>query len=249
MLEAENEADTSVPGAPPTLVSEVVAHVKDAILRGDYPPGSPLPEVPLARSVGASRTTVREALRSLSDLGLVVLHPRRGAVVASMSPQRIRQIFTLRAVLEAFALRIALTEGRIRRDELAEIEAQFEQMRRCVERGDAYEMIESDMRFHWAVCSTCGHEILLDQLRALQAQTRQFIFYTKFYDSDAVGEVEAHLPILTAIRAFEPERAEQAMRDHIVSAGERLLVEMIEKAGSKLVASDTGDGSRAGGRS
>jgi DNA-binding GntR family transcriptional regulator len=211
----------------PTLASAVVAYVKDAILRGEFSPGSPLPEIPLARSVSASRTIVREALRSLSDLGLVVLHPRRGAFVASMSPQRVREIFTLRALLESFAIRLALTEGRIRRTELEGIEAQFEQMRKSVEGGDTYAMIESDMDFHWAVCSPCGHTILLDQLRGLQARTRQFIFFTKFYDSDAVSEVEAHMPILTAVRAYEPERAEAAMRDHIVSAGERLLVSML----------------------
>src|SRR5262245_41997071 len=115
------DADSHEPGgvAPlPTLASAVVAHVKEAILRGDYPPGSPLPEVPLSRRVGASRAIVREALRSLSELGLVVLHARRGAFVSSMSPQRVREIFTLRAVLEAFAVRLAITEGRIRRDEL-----------------------------------------------------------------------------------------------------------------------------------
>lgn len=229
MLEADSHGLSGV--APlPTLASAVVAHVKEAILRGDYPPGSPLPEVPLSRRVGASRAIVREALRSLSELGLVVLHARRGAFVSSMSPQRVREIFTLRAVLEAFAVRLAITEGRIRRDELAEIEGRFDAMRQAVERGDAYAMIEADMAFHWSVCSTCGHEILLEHLRGLQAQTRQFIFYTKFYGSDSEGEVEAHQPILTAIRTFAPERAEHAMRDHIVNAGERLLVEMIEGA-------------------
>jgi DNA-binding GntR family transcriptional regulator len=229
-----NEGANAAPNEVPTLVSAVVGHVKEAILHGAYPPGSPLPEVPLARKVGASRATVREALRSLSDLGLVVVHPRKGAVVASMSPPRIREIFTLRAVLEAFAVRLSLTEGRIRADELAAIEAAFEAMRGSVERGDAYDMIEADMRFHWSICSTCGHEILLEQLGALQAQTRQFIFYTKFYDSDIVGEVEAHLPVLTAIRAFASDQAEQAMRNHILSAGERLLVSMVEKAHDKV---------------
>ena len=94
----------------------------------------------------------------------------------------------------------------------------------------AYATIEADMAFHWAVCSPCRHEMLLDQLKGLQTQTRQFIFYTKFYSSDAEGEVEAHLPILMAVRNTAPERAESAMRDHIISAGERLLVSMLEQA-------------------
>lgn len=216
--------------SPPTLVTAVVGHLRDAILRGVYPPGAALHEIPLARQVSASRTTVRDALRTLSEIGLVTIHARRGAVVASMSPQRAREIFTLRAVLEAFAVRIALTEGKIRSRELAEIETAFEQLQRSMESGDTYGMIEADMGFHWEVCRPCGHEILLEQLRGLQTQTRQFIFFTKFYASDAEGEVEAHMPILMAIRASASERAAEAMRDHINSAGERLLVSMLEQA-------------------
>ena len=218
------------PDAPPTLASAIVDHIRNGILRGDYPPGSPLPEIPLTRTFVASRTTIREALRSLSETGLVVLHPRRGATVASLSPQRAREIYSLRAVLEAFAVKLALTEGRIRSQEFARIDAAFAQLQNSVEAGDAFAMIEADMAFHWAICSPCGHEILLEQLHRLQARTRQFIFYTKFYDSDAEGEVEAHMPILVAIRSREAGRAETAMRDHITSAGERLLVRMLDRA-------------------
>lgn len=218
--------------APETLSSAVVGYIRDAILRGTYPPGSALPEIPLSRQMGTSRTIIREALRSLSEAGLVTIHPRRGAFVGSMSPRRARELFTLRAVLEAFAVRIALTEGRIREEELARIEAAFEQLRHCRESADAYAMIEADMAFHWAVCSPCRHEMLLDQLQGLQTRTRQFIFYTKFYASDAEGEVEAHMPILMAVRDAAPQRAESAMHDHIISAGERLLVSMLEQAGA-----------------
>ena len=233
-----DETEGDQPGfAPPlTLSSAVVAYIRDAILRGTYPPGSPLPEIPLSKQVGASRTTIREALRSLSEAGLVTIHPRRGAAVGSMSPRRARELFTLRAVLEAFAVRLALTEGKIRQDELARIGAAFELLRQSRESGDAYAMIEADMAFHWAVCSPCRHEILLEQLKGLQTQTRQFIFYTKFYSSDAEGEVEAHMPILMAVRNLSPERAEAAMRDHIISAGERLLVSMLEEANTADVA-------------
>jgi len=229
MLDGKND-DRLDFSAPATLSSAVVGYIRDAILRGTYPPGAPLPEIPLSRQVGASRTVIREALRSLSEAGLVTIHPRRGAFVGSMSPRRARELFTLRSVLEAFAVRIALTEGRIRGEELARIEAAFEQLRHCRESGDAFATIEADMAFHWAVCSPCRHEMLLDQLKGLQTQTRQFIFYTKFYSSDAEGEVEAHMPILMAVRNTAPERAESAIRDHIISAGERLLVSMLEQA-------------------
>src|SRR5262245_60943949 len=71
----------------PSLSASVVAFLQNSILRGHYPPGSQLSEVPLARRLATSRTTIREALRSLSEAGLVVLHPRRGAFVATLSPR------------------------------------------------------------------------------------------------------------------------------------------------------------------
>lgn len=215
---------------PPTLASAVVDYLKDAILAGAYPPGSALREIPLSQAVSASRTTVREALRVLSDIGLVVIHPRRGASVASMSPKLVREIFSLRAVLEPFAIKLALTEGRIRTAELDRIEQAFENLRHTAKDGDAFATIEADMGFHWAFCAPCGHELLLEQLRSLQTRTRQFIFYTHFYESDSDGEVESHMPILMAIRSLEPDRAEAAVHKHIVSVGERLLIRMLDEA-------------------
>ena len=54
---------------PPSLTDAVVAHIRDGIIRGDYPPGRPLTEACLSEELGTSRGTVREALRELSGLG------------------------------------------------------------------------------------------------------------------------------------------------------------------------------------
>ena len=79
-------------------------------LRGEFPPASALGEVSLASRFKASRGTVREALRVLSKQGLVEMQSRRGGAVPPRSPERAREIFSLRAVLESFAVKLALTE-------------------------------------------------------------------------------------------------------------------------------------------
>jgi DNA-binding GntR family transcriptional regulator len=114
----------------------------------------------------------------------------------------------------------------------------FDRLRQSVEGRDPFALIESDMAFHWAVCEPSGHELLLEQLRGLQVRTRQFIVFTKLYHSDAEGEVEAHTPILMAVRSQDPQRAEMAMRDHITTAGERLLVRMSESTQRQAASSD-----------
>jgi len=207
-----------------TLASSVVRRIQGLILKGEFPPGSTLPEIPLSNRFETSRGTIREALRVLADLGLVEIHPHRGAEVAQLTPQRAREIFSLRCVLEAFAVKLALIEGRLHRAETVAIEEAFERMQQCGQSGDVFAVIEADMNFHWAICSPCGHEILLDRLRGLQMRTRQFIFYTKFMDADVESEVKAHTPLLRAVLSGEADRAEAAVREHITSAGERLLV-------------------------
>jgi len=217
--------------ASPTLVSALTTSLEDAILRGDFPPGCALREVHLAGRFKASRGTIRETLRVLAERGLVEVHSRHGAIVPQLSPQRAREIFSLRAILESFAVKLAPTEGRIRDAQRDAIQRAFDHMRHCVGAGEVGSLIEADMAFHWAVCSPCGHSILLDHLRKLQAGTRQFIFYTKFYDSDAESEVESHAPLLRAILQNEADRAQLAMRERITTAGERLLLKMLANNG------------------
>ena len=213
----------------PTIVSIVALRIQDDILRGKYPPGSSLPEIPIARQMESSRGAVREALRSLADTGLIELHTRRGAAVTSFSPQRINEVFSLRSVLESFAVKLAIMSGRIRAEAAQNIEDAYETMSRAAGSGDKLAMIDADMQFHWSICAPCGHDLLLESLKDLQTQTRLCIFYTKVFNSDVEkNEVQAHQPILRAILSGEMDGAEAALREHIVSAGQRLLVNMLQ---------------------
>lgn len=217
----------------PKLAVGVVEFLQNEILRGKFPPGSTLAEVPISKQFQTSRTVVREALRSLAEMGLVTLHPHRRATVSSLTPRSVRELFTLRSVLESFAVRLCMTEGRYSNAEIKVIEARYEALRESVVAADEFAVVEADMNFHWAVCSPCGHELLLDQLKSLQTRTRVCIFLTKFYGSDIDSEIEAHAPILAAIRSSHTKAAEESMYSHISNAGERLLMRMSQVDGPK----------------
>lgn len=227
-METRTAVEAEAGEAHPTLAVSLVDNLQAAILHGEYPPGSALREVALSKKFETSRSTVREALRVLGETGLVIVNSRRGAVVASLTARRAHEIFSLRALLESHAANLAITEGRIGRRQIAVLEATFEDLRKSVASGDPFKMIEADMAFHWALCAPCGHDLLLEQLRNLQIRTRLFIFLTKFYDSDAETEIDAHYPILTAVRAYDAERTRLALHAHIMRAGERLLIRMNE---------------------
>ena len=203
--------------------------LRDEILSGAFPPGTALREIPLAERYGSSRQTIREALRALADLGLLELYERRGAVIPKISPKRAREIYTMRALIEPFALRMALVEGRLKSRKMEAVDAAYEHMRACAEENNVASLIEADMAFHWALCSPCDHQILLEFLERLQTATRQSMIHMKVYGSDAESEVESHVPILHAVQMRDADGAANAMRDHIIQNGERLLMKVLER--------------------
>ncbi|WP_226576335.1 GntR family transcriptional regulator [Acuticoccus sediminis] len=212
----------------PTTAALVADRVEAGILRGDFSPGAPLRELTLAKRFEASRSTVREALRLLTDTGLVMVSPRHGAEVVAVSATVVHEVYTLRATLEAFAVRLAINAGRMHGEHLEAIEAAYAALCEAAERTDPVAQIEADMDFHLALCQPCGHGLLLHHLKQLQARTRLCILYTKIYRSDAESEALSHRPILAAVRAAEIDSAENALREHILGAGQRLLVRIGE---------------------
>ena len=87
---------------PTTLTAQVVAYIRDGVVRGAFKPSQPLAEVALAEELETSRVTVRIALRELADQGLVEIVPYRGAFVSELTSRMARETVRLRAVLESY---------------------------------------------------------------------------------------------------------------------------------------------------
>src|SRR5512136_1735553 len=92
----------------PTLATAAAKNVRDRILRGELLPGEALHQVELSNTLHISRGTLREAIRLLQSEGLVDIFPHRGAFVARLTSERVTEIYTLRALLESYAVRLAL---------------------------------------------------------------------------------------------------------------------------------------------
>jgi DNA-binding GntR family transcriptional regulator len=88
-----------------TLGDSVLNILRQAILTGVFAPGERLRQDALAEALGVSRMPVRSALLQLDTEGLVSFHPHRGAMVRTLKPDQVREIYELREVLETHALR------------------------------------------------------------------------------------------------------------------------------------------------
>ena len=83
-----------------TLSSAIAERLRQEILNGSHPSGAQLRQDALAGAYGVSRIPVREALFQLEAEGLVQIVPHRGAIVTTLSPDEINDVFDLRALLE-----------------------------------------------------------------------------------------------------------------------------------------------------
>ena len=81
--------------------------LRQAILKGELEPGERLMEISLANQLGVSRTPIREAIRKLELEGLVVMVPRKGAEVASITEKDMRDVLEVRCDLDAFSVKLA----------------------------------------------------------------------------------------------------------------------------------------------
>src|SRR5688572_23502489 len=87
-----------------TLRERALGALRSAITSGQYRPGDHLGEVELAKHLGVSRGTVREALRHLQQEGLITSGPRGMLRVNRLTPEEVRELFQVRAALEALAV-------------------------------------------------------------------------------------------------------------------------------------------------
>jgi DNA-binding GntR family transcriptional regulator len=94
--------------ARPSTAELLAAELRREILDGDPAAGERLRERELVERFGVARHTLRAALRQLAGEGLVQLEPHRGATVAQLSPEAVRDLYELRAALELEAAHLAL---------------------------------------------------------------------------------------------------------------------------------------------
>jgi len=213
---------------PPTLVEAAAESIRHEILRGGLLPGQSLHEVELSKTLNVSRGSVREALRLLQQQGLVEVIPYRGAFVARLSPQRVEEIYTLRCLLEPYAVRLCMQRGAYTEEDLAEMKSLVARLGELEKSGDYSEAIETDMRFHHVISRRCGHNLLLEVLNHLQSLTLMFILNTKLYRSDLVPDDVSHQSIYDGIISGDAALAEEIVRKHITDAGTSLMKRMQE---------------------
>ncbi|WP_202869454.1 GntR family transcriptional regulator [Kribbella caucasensis] len=205
------------------LPEEVAAYVRDLIVSGTTRPGEFLRLEPIAEAMGVSQTPVREALLALKSEGLVNLLPRRGFVVAPITPQDISDLFWAQAQLAGeLAARAA---EKITDEQIAQLTTNVKQYATAVKSGDWEIIPELGLEFHRDVNRAAQSSRLMLVLDAVMANLPN-----RYYAAGNPKQTGAEHPeLLRALKEHDPERARRLMTDHISAQGSRLIDILAER--------------------
>ncbi|MEC9325415.1 MAG: GntR family transcriptional regulator [Actinomycetota bacterium] len=192
--------------------TRVADELREAILRGTYPPGTRLRQEELAGQYGASRVPVREALRLLESEGLVTTVANAGAWIARLSVQECVELYQVRERIEPLLLRYSmpeLSEGQI--DRLAEL---ADTMARTT---DVEHFLELDREFHLGSYAGAGTTFLGPTVQRLWNTTQHYRrAFTRLLDDESNRIVhDEHHMLVAAIRERDSDDAERVLLGHI----------------------------------
>jgi len=201
-----------------SLVDQVRESIQSAITSGRLDPGDRLREIPLSKHFGVSTTPVREALRRLESDGLVQVHPRRGAVVTALQDGVVADLYDLRLVLEAEALRLAVARTDL---ELGPVYGLLGELERLVDVGDAA-FAEVDVQFHRAIDDLGGNRELAAEAERIHRRIQAARVRASVPGRLRIAQ-DQHAEIVEALRKREPDLVQEAVRRHITSAKDNVL--------------------------
>ncbi|NDZ82197.1 GntR family transcriptional regulator [Streptomyces sp. SID10853] len=204
---------TPGPVAPITrnepLREAVYARIVTLLSTGRLPPGTAVTEAALSRSLGVSRTPVREALLRLEAEGVVHSSPARGFVVRPLSDREVSEVYPILAALEALALRsVRRPLDTAEHDRLAGLLDELEAS------GDAVARRALDTDFHTGLISLCGNQHLLEAIAKLRTSLSRYeIAYMQHTPSRGPADRQ-HRLVLSALAEGDHERAAAVIEEH-----------------------------------
>jgi DNA-binding GntR family transcriptional regulator len=209
----------------PALVADAL---RDAILRGTFKSGDPLPQDDIARQFGLSRIPVREALRQLEGEGLVTFYPHRGAVVSTLSAAELREICEMRVALESLALRLAIPA--MTEEAVTQAEQILDETDRETEVVATWS--SNNWRFHSTLYGAADRPRLLKMIKGLHDNVDRYLrLHVSLLDYKEKGQQE-HRQILRAVRDGDVEGS-VGLLEHHVSGVAQLLGDYLDRDSHK----------------
>jgi DNA-binding GntR family transcriptional regulator len=223
--------------------------IRKAILDGRLPPGQKLNEAALARQLGMSRGPVREALRLLTEHGLVRWEAHKGTFVADFTVQDLVEVVTVRDLLEPLAVSAALTEPHP--GLLPGLRTALEAMHSAASSDDFQGLAQAHERFHGTFYTRSRHLLLGALWERMEAPLRLYVTVHQASFGPPTIIAEQHDEIFRLAETRDIPALQKHAREHLAANLKSVLarlstpnldqaLELLQRMGpdaSRLVAS------------
>ena len=187
--------------------------LRTRILSTELPPGSSINERYLAETLGVSRTPIREAIRRLSNDGLISIVPNVGTSVSQFDKSRVREFCQIRTAFECLAIESAVENFSSAID--CKLVQLIDDQEKVLDRGDMISSIAIDSEFHSVIVALSGYKVIPDFLESAMGEilrARNMSFKIPVKVSQPIIE---HHAIVKALRSGNPKNCTTAMKDHL----------------------------------
>ncbi|MHB1304042.1 MAG: GntR family transcriptional regulator [Acidiphilium sp.] len=199
-----------------TLHDELVSRIRDMIIEGRMAPGQRVHEGLLGKTLGVSRTPLREALKFLASEGLVELVAGRGAVIREFSQTDVHDMLEVLGEIEALGGRLAC--ARASDTELAHMRALHDEMMRLYAAADQLGYYKCNQAIHSGLALLSGNAFLAATHDTIQSRLKRVRFIGHDKPAHWSSAVAEHDEIMTALENRDAERLSAAIKHHLHQA-------------------------------
>lgn len=196
---------------PKPMGQQVADIIRQWILNGHLPGGGYIRQEEIAKELGVSRLPVREALTILESEGLINKETHKGAVVAEVSVEGVKETYALRCLLETYLLEHAIPN--ISDQDLDHLEEVIRKSNQC---DSEDEWTQLNLEFHLALYAPAKLPFTVQTLeQVLRRADRYFRIQRALSPTLRQSSSEQHQEIINQIRAHNPHGAIEALKRHI----------------------------------
>jgi DNA-binding GntR family transcriptional regulator len=192
---------------------QIYIDIVSKIVLGAFPKGHHLIEEDLAKTYGASRTPVRDALFALEKDGLIERTINRGAIITSFTPDDVEQIYEIRKSLECLAIRGA--NRNLKLSDLLQFEGRLEALSDCDPVKFSQAHADIDIELHQFIISHSHNRWLSIHMERISLLTHALRSMGYNILEHAHLRNNEHLGIVRALLRRDAELAEKLLDDHI----------------------------------
>jgi len=205
----------------PNLEDQIYKIIKDKIIWHEIKMRERIIDKKFAEELGVSRSMIRQVLTTLVKEELLIMIPRNGFYVREITRKEIEEIYEIRKVLEVYAMKRAIP--RIADRDITEVEMEFNESKKNLEKNDSENFIKIDIRLHSLIIDNCNNS----HIKKIIDKFENLVNFYRFADQHKISRAKKlyfeHFEIFNAIKKRNTELAVELIGNHIENSKKNIL--------------------------